>query len=167
MIRVGLTGSIGTGKSTTANMAREMGVPVFDTDACVRELEQRDVIQGQLCSHFQDAVIDGQIDRAQLRWIVFADAARMKILHGIYHPVVAEERRAFFDDMDARGHGVALADVPLIFEINQQDQYDYIIATHVPEDIQKRRVLARPNMDEASFEANRQAMLGDGCVRVS
>jgi dephospho-CoA kinase len=151
MIRLGLTGSIGMGKSTVAAMFADEGVPVFDADAAVRRLQGPG---GKLLplieSAFPGSTNAGGVDRAALGARVFGDDAAMKRLEAIVHPAVAEERAAF----DAL-HGAApliVEDIPLLFETGGERRVDKVAVVSAPPDVQRARVLARPDMSEAKFE---------------
>ncbi len=148
---IGLTGSIGMGKSAVAAMFAECGVPVFDADAVVHRLQS---VGGRLVAPieaaFPGATVDGAVDRPRLGAMVFGDDAAIKRLEAIVHPAVAAERAAFLAQ-----HGTALVvfDVPLLFETGGDANVDKIVVVSAPEDVQRARVLARPGMTVAKFEA--------------
>jgi dephospho-CoA kinase len=152
MIVVGLTGSIGMGKSTVAAMLRDIGVPVFDADAAVHALQAPggrlvDAIE----SAFPGTTGPGGVDRSRLGMRVLDDDAAMKQLEAIVHPAVAEERLAFLD----AHHGAAIVvfDIPLLFEKGGEAEVDATIVVSAPAAIQRARVLARPGMTVPKFEA--------------
>jgi dephospho-CoA kinase len=145
MIRLGLTGSIGMGKSTVAAMFAGEGVPVFDADAAVRRLQGP---AGRLLARIEDAFAGttgpNGVDRALLGAAVFGNDAALKLLESIVHPAVAEERAAFLaDHADAP---LVVFDVPLLFETGGDAQVDKIAVVSAPAAIQRARVLARPGM---------------------
>lgn len=144
--RLGLTGSIGMGKSTTAQMFRDLGLPVWDADAAVHRLYQGAAVQpvGALCP---DAVKDGQIDRAALKDWIARDPSALGKLEEVVHPLVAADRAAFIAQADAP---LVVLDIPLLFETGAD--VDGVLVVTVPANVQRARVLARPGMDAAQFE---------------
>lgn len=144
--RLGLTGSIGMGKSTTAQMFRDFGVPVWDADAAVHKLYQGAAVEpvGALCP---DALKDGTIDRAVLKDWITRDPAALGKLEAVVHPLVAADRAEFI--ASARGPFVVL-DIPLLLETKAD--VDGVLVVTAPQDVQRARVLARPGMDAAQFE---------------
>jgi len=152
MIRLGLTGSIGMGKSTVAAMFADEGVPVFDADACVRALQGPG---GRLLPAIEAAFPgstgpDG-VDRAELGARVFGDEGAMQRLEAIVHPAVAEER-ARFDAAHAESP-LVVDDIPLLFETGGESRVDKIAVVSAPAEAQRARVLARPGMTEEKFAA--------------
>ncbi len=152
MILLGLTGSIGMGKSTTAALFREAGVPVFDADAAVHAL-YRGPAAAAVEGAFPGVVRDGAVDRALLRARVVDDAAALKRLEAIVHPLVRAERDVFLADARAAGHRIAVLDIPLLFETGQEGGVDAVVVVSAPETVQKARVLARPGMTEQALAA--------------
>lgn len=153
MITIGLTGSIGMGKSETAKMFRALGVPVFDADAVVHALQAKGgkaipAIDGA----FPGAVKDGVLDRDALGKIVFADPAAKKKIEAIMHPLVAEERAAFFTQAEADGEQLVVLDIPLLFETGANKAVDKVVVVSAPSDVQRARVLARQGMTTEKFE---------------
>ena len=151
MIVLGLTGSIGMGKSTVAAMFADEGVPVFDADAAVHGLQGR---EGRLVAAIEAAFAgttsDGGVNRTALAEIVLADPVRLAQLEAIVHPAVAEERAAFFAaHADAP---LVVLDIPLLFETGGQARVDKIAVVTAPADVQRARVLARPGMTAERFE---------------
>jgi dephospho-CoA kinase len=150
MIRLGLTGSIGMGKSTVATMFADEGVPVFDADAVVRRLQGPG---GRLLpaieTAFPGATNAHGVDRSALGAQVFGDGVAMKRLEAIVHPAVAEER-AVFDALHADAR-LIVEDVPLLFETGGERRVDKVAVVSAPADVQRARVLARPDMSEAKF----------------
>lgn len=148
MIVLGLTGSIGMGKTTTAAMFAERGVPVWDADAAVHRLyAPGGAAVAPLADAFPEAVRDGAVDRSALRGIVVSDPTALKRVEAIVHPLVAADRAAFLAETDAP---VVLLDVPLLFETGLP--VDRSITVTAPPEEQRRRVLERGTMTEAAFE---------------
>lgn len=152
---IGLTGSIGMGKSTTANMFTRLGVPVHDSDQ-----EARDVLAlggaavGAVLQEFptcSDKKNSNQIDRAALRQIVFDDADARKRLEGIIHPFVWKAQKDFIKAARNNGLDCVVLDIPLLFETGANLRVDFTLVVSAPFHEQKRRVLARPNMSEEIF----------------
>ena len=151
MITLGLTGSIGMGKSTVAAMFADAGVPVFDADAVVRLLQGPG---GRLVpaieSRFPGTTRNGAVDRDALSAAVFGDPDELAALEAIVHPAVHHERTRFIV-----GHGDAQAllfDIPLLFETGGDEAFDQVIVVTAPADVQRERVLARPGMTVHKFE---------------
>ncbi len=148
MIVVGLTGSIGMGKSTTARMFAEEGAAVFDADAAVAELYGPGGAAVAPIAESFPGCADPRIgvDRAALSRALQEDVSGFERLEHIVHPLVAQARADFFATAEAEGRSVAVLDVPLLFETGQADQVDAVVVVSAPETVQKRRVLARPGM---------------------
>ena len=144
--RLGLTGSIGMGKSTTAQMFRDCGVPVWDADAAVHRLYQGAAVGpvGTLCP---DAVQDGAIDRAVLKDWIARDPAALGKLEAVVHPLVAADRAEFIASAHAP---FVVLDIPLLFETGAD--VDGVLVVTAPAEVQRARVLERPGMDAAQFE---------------
>jgi dephospho-CoA kinase len=146
---IGLTGSIGMGKSTVASMFAAEGVPVFDADATVHRLQAAGGrLVPAIAAAFPDAVVDGAIDRAKLGAAVFGDDAAIKRLESIVHPAVAEERAAF---LAHNTDGLVVFDVPLLFETGGDRRVDCIVVVTAAPEVQRARVLARTGMTPAKF----------------
>lgn len=152
MLRLGLTGSIGMGKSTTAQMFREAGCPVFDADAAVHSLYNKGGKAVPIIKAvFPDAVKDGVVDRAILGKHMRADPLQLKVLESFVHPLVGEIRSKFFEEhKDAE---IVVLDIPLLFETNADKLVQHIVVVTAPEDIQRKRVLAREGMTTELFES--------------
>lgn len=150
---VGLTGSIGMGKSETARMFRECGVMVFDADAVVHGLQAKG---GRAIPAIEEAfpgVIQlGVLDRQKLGAVVFSDPDAKKTLEAIMHPMVAEERIKFFAEAEEAGADFVVLDVPLLFETGGNAACDIVIVVSSPAAVQRERVLARPGMTKEKFE---------------
>ena len=149
---LGLTGSIGMGKSTVAAMFADLGVPVFDADATVHALQgPTGRIVAAIEARFPGTTGAGGVNRAKLGDAVFGDADALAALEAIVHPAVGEERVAFLADR-AQAPLVVL-DIPLLFETGGWKHVDRIAVVSAPADVQRARVLARPGMTEARFAA--------------
>lgn len=152
MIVLGLTGSIGMGKSTTAKMFTDAGVPVHDSDEAVHRL-----YAGQAAplieAAFPGTVKQGVVDRTELSRHVLGDAVALKKLEGIIHPLVRADADAFLERSRAAGAAIAVLDIPLLFETNGRGRVDKVVVVTAPADVQRQRVLARPGMTEQKFEA--------------
>ncbi len=147
--RLGLTGSIGMGKSTTAGFFRDMGVPVWDADAAVHRLYGKDGAGvGPVAALCPEALRDGAIDRAELkRWIAH-DPTALAALESVVHPLVAQDREAFVASVSGP---LVVLDIPLLFEVGAQ--VDGVLVVTAPENVQRARVLDRPDMNEAQLDA--------------
>lgn len=148
--KLGLTGSIGMGKSTTAQMFRDAGVPVWDADATVHKLYAKGgVAVSKIAALYPQAVIDGAVSREALREIIKEDLGALAQIEQIVHPMVAQSREAFIRIND---DPLIVFDIPLLFETKADAWLDSILVVSAPPDIQKARVLARGDMDEETFE---------------
>jgi dephospho-CoA kinase len=154
MIILGLTGSIGMGKSTTAQMFIAQGVPVYDSDAAVHALyAQGGAAVAPVEAAFPGVVVDGAIDRARLSQRVLGNPEALKALEAIVHPLVGADRAGFFADAVGKGADIVVLDVPLLYETGGDRKVDKVVVVSAPADLQRQRVLARPGMDAAKFEA--------------
>lgn len=150
---VGLTGSIGMGKSEVAGMFRSLGVPVFDADGAVHALYARGgEAVAPIAAAFPGAVVDGAVDRERLARLVLGDAERIRQLESIVHPLVRAMQERFIDQARVAGERLVVLDIPLLFEGNNR-LADVTVVVSAPADIQRERVLARPNMTETKFRA--------------
>ena len=166
MIVLGLTGSIGMGKSTIAKMFRKCGVPTHDADAAVHQLMQPDgKAFGAIAALFPSVIKNGQIDRKALGNIVFSDPDKKQALEAILHPMVRSLTDEFIRKSRFEGRKAALLEIPLLFETNGENRVDYVICVSAPAFVQKRRVLARPNMTEEKFNSILQSQLPDALKR--
>ena len=152
MVILGLTGSIGMGKSTTAALFREGGVPVFDADAAVHAL-YRGAAVAPVEELFPGVTAGGTVDRELLRQRVLDDPSVLRRLEAIVHPLVRAERAAFLAAAKAGGAPLAVLDVPLLCETGGEAEVDAVAVVTAPAAVQKARVLARPGMTEARFSA--------------
>ena len=152
MIILGLTGSIGMGKSTTAEMFREAGIPVHDADAAVHELYSG-AAAPLIETAFPGTVINGVVDRRKLGEQVIGKPEEMKRLEAIVHPLVAEIRNRFLEQAAASGAKLAVLDIPLLYETGGEKLCDHVVVVTAPQEIQRVRVLARSEMTEEKFQA--------------
>ncbi|SON58190.1 Dephospho-CoA kinase [Hartmannibacter diazotrophicus] len=152
MIVLGLTGSIGMGKSTTATMFREAGVPVHDADEAVHRLYSGP-LAADIEALFPGTTRDGVVDRKALGATVLGEPDRLKALEALVHPAVRAEEKAFLDAARAKGAEVVVLDIPLLFETGRDKDVDAIVVVSAPDYIQRARVLARPEMTEEKFAA--------------
>lgn len=149
---LGLTGSIGMGKSATAGLFRALGVPVHDADAAVHAL-YRGAAVAPVEAEFPGVARDGVIDRAALGARVLGDAAAMARLEAIVHPLVHAEEQAFLARARAAGARLVVLDIPLLFEAGGAARTDAVAVVSAPKDVQRARVLARQGMTAEKFEA--------------
>ncbi len=153
MMIVGLTGSIGMGKSETAKMFAALNVPVFDADATVHALQARGgPALPAIEQAFPGVVVDGVLDRDALGELVFADPGAKARLEAIIHPMVGEVRQRFFEEASAAGHKYVVLDIPLLFETGGDKACDRIVVVSAPAEIQRSRVLARSGMTPEKFD---------------
>jgi len=154
MLLIGLTGSIGMGKSTTAAMFREAGVPVYDADAAVHDLyDEGGAAVGPVGEAFPGVVKDGKVDREALRQRVLGQPEDLKRLNAIVHPLVGKDRIGFFDRAKARGADMVVLDIPLLFETGGHLNMDAVVVVTAPPEMQRERVLARPGMTPERLDA--------------
>ena len=154
MLILGLTGSIGMGKSTTAAMFEAEGVPVYDSDAAVHALYAAGgAAVAPVEAAFPGVVTDGAIDRAKLSARVVGDPEALAKLEAIVHPLVGAHRIGFFEKAQADGHQIVALDIPLLFETGGQKSVDKVVVVSAAPEIQRARVLARPEMTPEKFEA--------------
>jgi dephospho-CoA kinase len=146
MLILGLTGSIGMGKSTTAKLFAEAGVPVYDADATVHELYEGEAAPA-IEAAFPGTTSNGKVDRAKLSARVVHDPAALKQLEQIVHPMLSASRQKFFADAEAAGAPVVVVDVPLLFETGGETRVDAVVVVTTSPENQRDRVLARGTMD--------------------
>jgi dephospho-CoA kinase len=149
---IGLTGSLGMGKSTTARFFVEAGVPVHDADAVVHRLYEGEAAAA-IEAAFPGTTSGGKVDRDKLATRVLDDPAALKKLEGIIHPLVHAAERRLLATAAARGEKVAVLDIPLLFETGGDRRVDAVVVVSAPADIQRARVLARPGMTIEKLEA--------------
>ena len=154
MLIIGLTGSIGMGKSTTAKMFREVGIPVYDADAAVADLyEAGGAAVAPLEAAFPGVTKDGAVDREALRQRVLGNDEAMSRLNAIVHPLVGADRVRFFKDAEAAGVDMVVLDIPLLYETGGDANMDAVVVVSAPPQQQRERVLARPGMTAERLDA--------------
>lgn len=157
MIIIGLTGSIGMGKTTTAGMFRDEGIPVNDSDAVVHDLYKTDAVE-PVGMAFPGSIRDGVIDRAELARQLSLAPDGFSRLEAIVHPLVRKREKQFLEIHKTAGTDLVLLDIPLLFETGAEKRVDVIVVATCDPQIQRQRVLARPGMTEEKFNLilNRQ-----------
>jgi dephospho-CoA kinase len=154
MIRLGLTGSIGMGKSTTAAMFREAGIPVYDADAAVADLYLKGgAAVAPLEAAFPGVTKDGAVDREALRQRVLGDDAAMAKLNSVVHPLLGQDRIDFFAKAEAAKADMVVLDIPLLFETGGDANMDAVVVVTAPPEMQRERVLAREGMTPERLDA--------------
>jgi dephospho-CoA kinase len=152
MIVLGLTGSIGMGKSTTATLFAEAGVPVYDADAAVHMLYEGEAVPA-IEAAFPGTTVDGKVDRNKLSARVVHDPAAIKQLEQIVHPMLGASRQKFMADAERSGAPVAVVDVPLLFETGGEKRVDAVVVVTTTPELQRQRMLARDNMTSEKLDA--------------
>jgi len=152
MFILGLTGSIGMGKSTTANFFREAGVPVNDSDATVHRLYAGEAV-APVEAAFPGVTMDGRIDRAKLAEKLIGKPDEIKKLEAIVHPLVRAATQRFIQEQGVRGARTIVLDIPLLFETGGEKNVDAVVVVSAPADVQRARVLARPGMTAEKLDA--------------
>lgn len=152
MIVLGLTGSIGMGKSTVAAMFRDEGIPVFEADAAVHTLYKGEAAP-LIENAFPGTTRDGEVDRTVLAQAVLDNPQALKKLESIVHPLVHRAERAFVEQARAAGEKLVVLDIPLLYEKQADSRADRVLVVSAPAEIQKERVMRRPGMTEQKFEA--------------
>lgn len=154
MLMIALTGSIGMGKSTTARMFADAGIPVWDADAAVHTLYgPGGAGSAAIAGLVPDAVGPAGVDRGRLRDAVVVDAALLKRIEAVIHPLVGADRAAFLERARSDGQAMAICDIPLLFETGGDKAFDKVVVVSAPADIQRARVLERPGMTPEAFDA--------------
>jgi dephospho-CoA kinase len=159
-IILGLTGSIGMGKSTTANMFRDLGIPVFDADAAVHDLYKNEAVES-IEQNFPGTRTDQGIDRKKLGSYVIGNAEALKKLEELIHPLVQKKRQDFIDFHRNHKTPLVVLDIPLLFETKAENLCDKVIVVSASQALQKQRVLERQTITEAQFEAILQKQMPD------
>jgi dephospho-CoA kinase len=149
---IGLTGSIGMGKTTTAAMFSRHGIPVHDSDAVVHRLYAGEAV-APIEAAFPGVTESGKVDRARLAQRVVSDPAALARLEAIVHPLVRQSEEKFRETAKSAGHRLALVDVPLLFETNAAGRFEILVVATADPKIQRERVLVRPGMTEEKFAA--------------
>jgi len=166
MLIVGLTGSIGMGKSTAAKMLRQMGVPVYDADANVHAIQAKGgVALPAIEAAFPGVVKDGVLDRQALGARVFGNKEALRKLEAIVHPLVGQRQRAFLKRAARRGEKLVVLDIPLLFEGAGERRVDATLVVSAPAFLQRRRVLARSGMSTERFEGILRQQVPDALKR--
>ena len=152
MIILGLTGSIGMGKSTTAKLFAETGVPVYDADAAVHKLYEGEAAAA-IEAAFPGTTTAGKVDRARLSTRVVHDPAAMRRLEEIVHPMLGASRQRFIEQAERSGAPVAVVDVPLLYETGGEKRVDAVVVVTTTPEIQRERILGRENMSDEKLDA--------------
>jgi dephospho-CoA kinase len=152
MFILGLTGSLGMGKSTTARFFAEEGVPVHDADAVVHRLYDGEAAAA-IETAFPGTTAGGKVDRDKLAARVLGDSAALKRLEAIVHPLVQEAERRLLAAAESRGEKVAVLDIPLLFETGGEERVDAVVVVSAPPDVQRSRALERPGMTVDKLDA--------------
>jgi dephospho-CoA kinase len=164
MLVVGLTGSIGMGKSTAARFFAELGVPVLDADAVVHKLYEGAAVAA-IEAAFPGSTTAGQVDRGKLGERVIGNAEAMKRLEAVVHPLYREAERRFLQEAAAKGAKVAVLDVPLLFETGADKRVDAVVVVSASPDIQRARLVGRPGMTPDKLAALLAKQLPDADKR--
>ncbi len=151
MIVIGLTGSIGMGKTTTAKLFAAEGIPVLDSDAVVHDLYSADAVP-MIEAAFPGTTISGKVDRLELGNILRENPANFRKLEAIVHPLVRERQEAFLRKAREENKNFAVLDIPLLFETGAETRVDKVVVVSCAPEIQRQRVLSRPGMTEEKFE---------------
>jgi dephospho-CoA kinase len=157
---LGLTGSIGMGKSTTAKLFAEAGVPVYDADATVHRIYQGEAVSA-IEAAFPGTTSDGKVDRAKLSAKVVRDPAAIQRLEQIVHPMLRSYHQKFLDDAEQAGAPVVVMDVPLLFETGGEKRVDAVVVVTTAPEVQRERILARGTMTAEALDAIMARQLPD------
>jgi dephospho-CoA kinase len=160
MLVIGLTGSIGMGKSAAARHFAKAGVPVFDADAEVHRLYASEAVPA-IAAAFPKAVRGGKVDRGLLAQEVAGSPDRLKALESIVHPMVVKAEIDFLREQEAKGAKLAVLEIPLLFETGAESRVDMTVVVSAPAEVQRARVLARPDMTEAKLVSLLRRQLSD------
>lgn len=152
MFVLGLTGSLGMGKSTTAKFFAEEGVPLHDADAEVHRLYERDATP-LIEAAFPGTTVGGKVDRDKLAQRVLGDPVAIRKLEGIVHPLVRRAEEHFLAEAARKGASIVVLDIPLLFETGADRRCDAVVVVSAPADVQRARVFERPGMTEEKFDA--------------
>jgi dephospho-CoA kinase len=152
MIVLGLTGSIGMGKSTAAQMFIDEGIPVHSSDEAVHRLYSGAAVP-LIEAAFPGTTIDGKVDRVKLSAVVIGNPEALRKLERIVHPLVLEEENRFREEALRSGEKLVVFDIPLLFETGAEKRVDKVLVVSAPEDVQRKRVLGRPGMMPAKLDA--------------
>ena len=160
MLVIGLTGSMGMGKSAAAKHFARRGVPVFDADAEVHRLYEGEAVSA-MAAAFPKAVSGGKVDRGLLAQEVAGSPEKLKSLESIVHPRVVKAEIDFLRDMEVKGARLALLEIPLLFETGAESRVDVTVVVSAPAEVQRTRVLARPGMTDAKLADLLKRQLSD------
>jgi dephospho-CoA kinase len=152
MLLLGLTGSIGMGKSTTAKLFEEAGVPVYDADATVHKVYEGEAAPAVEAA-FPGSTVNGRVDRQKLSAMVVNNADAMKRLETIVHPMLRSHQLKFLGDAEKAGAPVAVLDIPLLYETGGENRVDAVVVVTTTPEIQRERILARENMTPDKLDA--------------
>lgn len=152
MFLLGLTGSIGMGKSTTATLFREAGVPVYDADATVHKVYEDEAVAAVEAA-FPGSITDGRVDRQKLSAMVVGNAEAIRRLESIVHPMLRSHQQEFLAAAKKAGAPVAVLDIPLLYETGGHDRVDAVVVVTTSPEVQRARILARDNMTADKLDA--------------
>jgi len=158
---VGLTGSIGMGKTETGKMFARLGVPVYDADASVHQLYERGAAADEIAKEFPGCVRGGKVDRKALADWITRDVSALQRLEQIVHPLVAEEQRRFLAQAEEQNADMVVLDIPLLFETQGHDRMDAVVVVSAPAEIQRARVLSRADMTQCKLDRILQRQMSD------
>ncbi len=157
MRRIGLTGNIGSGKSTVAQYLRQLGVRVLDADQYARE--GAEVLRAQICQAFPEACREGQLNRVALARRVFADEEARRRLEALLHPYVRRRMQEESEKAEQEGCPLLVLEIPLLFETGREATLDGVLVVAAPRALRQQRVMARSGLSEAEFAARDQSQL--------
>jgi dephospho-CoA kinase len=160
MFIIGLTGSLGMGKSTTAHFFAEEGVPVHDADAAVHALYEREAVD-EIEQAFPGSTVGGKVDRARLAAVVLHDPEALQKLEAIVHPRVRAAEERLLAEAEAQGEKIVVLDIPLLFETGSEARVDAVVVVSAPPELQESRVLTRPGMTRDKMEMILARQLSD------
>ena len=152
MLILGLTGSIGMGKSTTAKLFTEAGVPVYDADATVHRIYEGEAAPA-IEAAFPGTTVNGKVDRARLSERVMHDPAAIRRLEAIVHPMLRSHHQKFLEEAEKSGAPVAVMDIPLLYETGGETRVDAVVVVTTSPEVQRERILARENMTGEKLDA--------------
>lgn len=173
-MKIGLTGNIGTGKSTVVSILKELGYSIVDADIIARNVITQEKIINEILYKIDDGILVENnenkkvIDRKKLSKIVFSDKNKLELLNSIIHPEILNEMRKEMNEYNEK-YGVVIVDVPLLFEINIQDEFDKIVLVYCSKELQLQRILKRDNRDKqeseniinSQMDINKKVLLSD------
>ena len=165
MLILGLTGSIGMGKSTTAKLFTEAGVPVYDADATVHRIYEGEAAPA-IEAAFPGTTVNGRVDRARLSERVMHDPAAIRRLEQIVHPMLRSHHQKFLEEAEKSGAPVAVIDVPLLYETGGETRVDAVVVVTTSPEVQRERILARENMTGEKLDAILARQLPDAEKRM-